>query len=59
MCSPPGNLIALGRTSEASQPQDKIYGFLSLMDPKFSSQFKVDYNQNATEVYTAFSSHPT
>jgi hypothetical protein len=55
ICSPPGNLIALGRTSEASQPQDKIYGFLSLMDPKFSSQFKVDYNQNATEVYTALS----
>ena len=55
MHSPPANLVALGRTSEASQPQDKIYGFLSLMDPEFSSQFEVDYNQNATEVYTSFS----
>ena len=55
MCAPPSNLIGLGRASEASRPQDKIYGFLSLMDPEFASQFRVDYRQSAAEVYTNFS----
>jgi Heterokaryon incompatibility protein (HET) len=55
MCAPPSNLIGLGRASEASRPQDKIYGFLSLMDPEFASHFKVDYRQSAAEVYTIFS----
>ncbi|KAF2997713.1 hypothetical protein E8E13_006810 [Curvularia kusanoi] len=47
-------LLDLARHSDASNPRDKIYGLLGLMDPAVSSVVTLDYNLSVEDVYTEF-----
>jgi hypothetical protein len=47
-------LLDLARKSDASNPRDKVYGILGLMDPAVSSPVTLDYRLSVEEVYTAF-----
>lgn len=47
-------LLDLARKSDASDPRDKVYGILGLMDPAVSSLLSLDYSLSVEEVYTDF-----
>ncbi|KAH8677658.1 heterokaryon incompatibility protein-domain-containing protein [Xylariales sp. PMI_506] len=51
----PANLVALGRSSNATNPRDKIYAFFGLMDSGFTEKINVDYDRSVSQVYTDFS----
>jgi hypothetical protein len=47
-------LLDLGRKPEATNPRDKVYGILDLMDTSVSAQLTPDYTLSTHEVYTSF-----
>lgn len=51
----PVNLLGMGRLSDATNPRDKVYGFMGLIDPFFVNELKPNYEHSVAEVYTDFS----
>jgi len=51
----PANIVALGRTSDATDPRDKIFAFTGFMDPEFSARLSAGYSSPVEEVFTDFS----
>lgn len=47
-------LLNLGRTVHASDPKDKVYGFLNLMDANLTALIKPDYTASIVDIYTDF-----
>lgn len=52
-CSTLGHVNA-GRLFNCSEPRDRVYGLLGLLDPRVRDQVNVDYKKPTTEVYTEF-----
>jgi hypothetical protein len=51
----PVDLLADGRELNATDPRDKIYGFMGLVDPSFARKLTPDYKRPVEQVYTDFS----
>ena len=47
----PRNVLAEGRQLNATDPRDKIYGFLALIHPAFVKNLKPDYEHTVEQVY--------
>lgn len=47
-------LLDVGRKSEATNPRDKVYGLLGLMDASVSARLTPDYTLSTSEVYKSF-----
>ena len=47
-------LLDLGRKSLASDPKDKVYGLLGLMNPSVIYHLIADYRNTVPEIYTSF-----
>lgn len=51
---PPLDVLADGRDLNATDPRDKIYGFMALIHPYFVKDLKPNYELSVEEVYTNF-----
>jgi hypothetical protein len=47
-------LLSLGRTVFATDPRDKVYGFLGMMEPSLRDLIIPDYNATVLDVYRDF-----
>lgn len=47
-------MLDLGRKSLVTDPRDKVYGLLGLMESGLAEQIEPDYNSTPAEVFTAF-----
>jgi hypothetical protein len=50
----PLDVLADGRDLDATDPRDKIYGFIALIHPYFVKDLKPDYELPVGKVYTNF-----
>lgn len=51
---PPLDVLAAGRDLDATDPRDKIYGFMALIHPYFVKDLKPNYELPVEQVYTDF-----
>jgi hypothetical protein len=51
----PANIVAYGRTSDATNERDKIFAFAGFMNPKFLARITADYDSPVEQVFTDFS----
>lgn len=49
-----GCMLDLGRKSLATDPRDKVYGLLGMMEASVSRWIKPDYHSSLVEVFTSF-----
>jgi hypothetical protein len=50
-------VLSKSRNCSARDPRDKVYALLGLMDPKYSSEFPVDYSAKHLEVYAKLANY--
>jgi hypothetical protein len=51
----PAKIVALGRTSDATDARDKIFAFSGFMNPEFLARITAGYDSPVEEVFTDFS----
>ena len=50
----PATLAGYCKDREATNPLDRVYGVMGLMEPKYRQEISIDYEQTATQLYLEF-----